>query len=443
MKKYILIAVFVCTLAFSFSLHAEKVLASPPHEINAGGRILDANTGLSVFQDPPNPNSNSTTLVWAPWSYDTKPGHFLLAVISFRGGSGVTITPPPGLGWTLAVRSSNDNPNSSGIPISTAIYYIKNAAVQYASNIIFVPATINNPQYPAPPSQQNPVYSIWTLNAPHIEAALSLGEYNGIDTNAPLDVSGSAVSSNNITIGSSGLTDPVRYTNEFVWGSIAVANRGNGFDGDPQQDITDISVYPTGYINPGYYFGAGTGEISYKDATTPSPKNTDSDLTKGVANINISNYNPAIGTKVGVKLPIMAGNELPLRETNISITLNPVAWAGAIATFKTNDSVGTTTGGGGGTGSGAGGMAPTGSPVITTPSTGSTSSPQAGSGQASSGPAATTSVVETTQTPSVNVVTPGSTLSIDSGQASSPQATTAEKIGVFFSKIWSWFVGLF
>lgn len=360
MKKYLKLSVFIFTTVFAFVIFAGKAEAAQPTVINGGGYTLGPDE-LGAFLDAPNPNSNQTTLVSANWMYNTKPGHFLTAVISFRGGSGVTITPPLGLGWTLAVRSDNDNPNSSGLPISTAIYYIKSAATQLAPIINYIDIPNGNVHQYAPPSQQTPAYSTWTLSAPNIEATLSLSEWTGIDTNNPLDVSGSDISSlnnsaNDIALGRSGLTDPVRYTNEIVVGSIAVANRGNSSDPDNQPAV-DVSIYPTGYLNPGNNFSHGLAAISHKDATTPNPTDTTPDLTKGVANIGFGNVNPIpVGTKVGVKIPITSGfftipgeatspgfvwlpGEDQTQPRRHPILVNPVAWAGAVATFKSTTSV--------------------------------------------------------------------------------------------------------
>ncbi len=118
-------------------------------------------------------SSSGGATVSATWPAPTSAGNLLVAVIAVRDTATV-ITPPAGPGWTLAVRS-DDTVTSL---ISTAIYYVQNAASQSGA-------------------------STWTVS-PDTKATLTLAEYRSIATTLALDtVSGSTGTSNG---GSAGQT---------------------------------------------------------------------------------------------------------------------------------------------------------------------------------------------------------------------------------------------
>jgi hypothetical protein len=66
--------------------------------------------------------------VSATWVQDTAKDNLLIAILSAIS-TGMTVTPPPGAGWTLADSASNGSP-----AVQTYIYYILKAPVHKAAN---------------------------------------------------------------------------------------------------------------------------------------------------------------------------------------------------------------------------------------------------------------------------------------------------------------------
>jgi len=164
----VLLILIVGFLAFGFASKAEAAITQV-QQISAG-------------------NSTDATVV-ATWPASTTAGNLLVAVVSFRGGSGVTITPPTASpAWTLAVRSDNST------TISTAIYYIANASAQSGA-------------------------STWTLSSSQ-NATLSLIEYSGVAISSPLDKT--ATNSGSGTTGNSGTTATTTQANEVAIAGISI-----------------------------------------------------------------------------------------------------------------------------------------------------------------------------------------------------------------------------
>ena len=138
-------------------------------------------------------NAGATT-VSAVWPSTTTAGNLLTAIVTVRGGSGTTITPPSG-GWTLATRANNTT------TISTAIYYIANATSQSGT-------------------------SSWGIS-PSARATLTLAEYSGAATSSVLDQV--ATSTGSSSTGSSGTTPTTIQTNEVAIAGISANNSGRTF----------------------------------------------------------------------------------------------------------------------------------------------------------------------------------------------------------------------
>jgi hypothetical protein len=138
-------------------------------------------------------NAGATTVA-ASWPGATTAGNLLVAVIAFRGGSAVTITPPAvtGNAWTLARRSDN------GTTLTSAIYYINGANSQSGA-------------------------STWTLGSSQ-KATLNLVEYSGVLASSALDQT--ALSSGTSTTASSGTTAATTQADEVAVVGISVANSG-------------------------------------------------------------------------------------------------------------------------------------------------------------------------------------------------------------------------
>ncbi|MEI7741593.1 MAG: fibronectin type III domain-containing protein [bacterium] len=151
-------------------------------------------------------SNNGATTVAATWPGATTAGNLLVAIIAVRGGTGTTITPPGGLGWTLAGARANN-----GTTIGTAIYYIANAASQSGA-------------------------STWTLTS--AKATLTLVEYSGVVTATALDVTSTTVGSG--TAGNSGQTAATAFAGEVSVGAISVASSGGTWSA-PTNSYTLVS----------------------------------------------------------------------------------------------------------------------------------------------------------------------------------------------------------
>jgi len=158
-------------------------------------------------------NGGATT-VSATWNNATIAGNLRVAILSVRGGSGTTITPPAGQGWTLAVRVNN------GTTLSTAIYYAQNATSVSGA-------------------------STWTLS-PSSKAALHIAEYSGIEITTALDKTASSTGSG-VTV-SSGTTLATVENNELVLSGLSVASSSGGtvFSGQTNGFTEVAEAFSTG-----------------------------------------------------------------------------------------------------------------------------------------------------------------------------------------------------
>ncbi|PIR73959.1 MAG: hypothetical protein COU35_04865 [Candidatus Magasanikbacteria bacterium CG10_big_fil_rev_8_21_14_0_10_47_10] len=172
--------------------------------------ISNVNAAASRIKTVAAGNAGATT-VTASWPSATTAGNFLVAIVAVRGGSGTTITPPSG-GWILATRSNN------GTNISTAIYYIANAPAQSGA-------------------------STWGVT-PTNRATVTLAEYSGVATSAPLDVI--ATATGNSATGSSGTTAITSQANALAIAGIS-ATSGNRTFSAQTNSFTEVSeVVSTG-----------------------------------------------------------------------------------------------------------------------------------------------------------------------------------------------------
>jgi len=147
--------------------------------------FLEVKAAISRVQTIASGNNSPT--VTATWPAATTAGNLLVAIVAVRGGTARTITPPAGLGWTLARRSDN------GTTISTAIYYIQNAASQSGG-------------------------STWTLNT-SARVTLTLAEYSGAETSSVLDKTAYAYGAS--TTGTSGATAVTSQADEVAVAAIS------------------------------------------------------------------------------------------------------------------------------------------------------------------------------------------------------------------------------
>jgi len=174
----------------------------------------NANAAISRVQTTAIGNNSPT--ITATWPAPTTAGNLLVAIISVRGGTGRTITPPAGLGWTLAKRSDN------GTTISTAIYYIQNAASQSGG-------------------------SLWTLNVSS-RATLTLVEYSGVAISSALDQTG-GTSGTGVT-GNSGTTLTTTQANEVVVAGISANNSSRTYSAQSSA-FTEVSEVNSGGTSNG------------------------------------------------------------------------------------------------------------------------------------------------------------------------------------------------
>jgi hypothetical protein len=147
----------------------------------------------------------------ATWTSATTTGNLLVAIISFRGGSGVTVTPPAGIGWVAAVRANNST------TVSTAIYYKVNANSQSGA-------------------------STWGLSSSQ-RATLTLIEYAGAATSAVLDMS--ATTTGTGVTGNSGTTPTTTQADEVAVAGISANNAGRTFSAQSNA-FTEVSEINSG-----------------------------------------------------------------------------------------------------------------------------------------------------------------------------------------------------
>ena len=105
-------------------------------------------------------NGGSAT-VTAAWKSKVLTGDLLIAAVTYTGGTGTTVTPPAGEGWTLIGTSNN------ATSIGVALYYIANN----------------------PTSRVAGTTEVFGLSNTAAESVLELTEYSGVQLSGPLDVS--------------------------------------------------------------------------------------------------------------------------------------------------------------------------------------------------------------------------------------------------------------
>jgi hypothetical protein len=125
-----------------------------------------AHAGLTVGATGTNDRAAVSTNLTPSWSTTTTSGSLLTAIVTLRGTSSTTITPPAvtGTAWTLAARADQGT-------VSVAIYYIPNAT-----------------------NTQGTTAQNWAISGSNA-AAIRLREYKGAATTSPLDQTGTGTGS--------------------------------------------------------------------------------------------------------------------------------------------------------------------------------------------------------------------------------------------------------
>jgi hypothetical protein len=237
---------------------------------------------------------NNSPTITATWLSATKAGNLLVAIVSVRGGSGTTITPPAGLGWTLARRSNN------GTTISTAIYYIENAAAQSGG-------------------------SLWTLSS-SARATLTLVEYSGAATSSALDQT--ATSSGSGTTGSSGTTATTTQINEVAVAGIS-ANNSNRTFSTQSNSFSEVSEVNSGGTSNGTATVFEEKILSSVNAQNVSAIISSSSTWSGV----IATFKAAVGNPIPTTTSISPTNKT-VGDAGFTLTVNGTNFvAGSVVNF--------------------------------------------------------------------------------------------------------------